>query len=161
MSADDLIARLRELVPAHGVRGAARLLGMDRERVRFLAKKHGLRINADHLHAIKAKNALHARACTQQANAAPKPDAPAPLRKRNPALSDAQQRCVDEIKRASWTARAMRAARGMDLPPISDEEAARLRDEYLAKHGATICPPQVMPDVAINAGVGWARGRAL
>jgi hypothetical protein len=71
---------------------------------------------------------------------------------RNPKLSLAQQRVADAMKESTWQRVDRRL---LALPRVTEDEAARLIADHIARRGITQCPPPVEMLEPVNYGVGW------
>lgn len=68
----------------------------------------------------------------------------------NPKLSKLQQETVQKMNRITW-----RRSDLMALPPVTEDEAARLVAEHIAKRGVTRCPSPAEIEKPLNWGCGW------
>lgn len=71
--------------------------------------------------------------------------------KRNPFLTPLQQQQVDRHKARMWGHNPKLAR----LPPVTDDEAARLVADHIARRGVTQCPPAAEREIPNNAGAPW------
>lgn len=131
------------------VRMAGRKLGISRKAAERIATEHGIKADPLTLKNWRAANAARQRAAqTARRQAEQIPAAPAPA---NPRLSAAQQDNVRRVKAGWWKG----DPRLRLLPPPSRDEADALVRDFLARRGATICPPAGEVIIPGNSGVGW------
>lgn len=158
--------KLRAAVDAGGtVVGAARALGMSKQRGKMLASRFGIKAAAEVIERINAENlagSYAAKRAKAEARAAQKrAQRKAEREKRraeappNPKLTKAQNANIALGKARN---RAFFSSL-RHVPPPPQAEADRLIAEHIARHGVTVCPPAASPEKPLNAGLGWGRGR--
>lgn len=150
---DHLVPRMRELVAAgETVRGAGAHLGLGPAQAKRLAERFGIKASAAALQAHRDRiRALAVEVLKARAKAKPKKARQRADHERRSAkvgLTEAQQQQIVAQKRRMWSG----ATR---LPPVTEEEAARLIAEHIAKRGVTVCPPAAPVEKPINGGAGW------
>ena len=135
---------------------AARRIGMPLNTAKRIARQHQIKANPrlvaarrdENLRGTQAKAAAKGVLARQQRAAATRQPERAPP---NPYRTAAQNANIERFGKQTWSGK--RAL----LPPVTDDEAARLVAEFLARSSVTVCPAAAPVTEPINAGLGWGR----